>query len=159
MKMQDVCSVFQQAGMKQVSSVLASGNILFQADETPERLRPDLELALTKWYEAEVSLFILNKTQLENLLEAVPFESSEEMHIYVFVCEAGFETTLEQNFLEQENTFLEEGKIKNNFFFWKVAKGETLKTPFSKILSKKAYQSKFTSRNLNTIQKIVAKMK
>ena len=38
MKMAEVCYVFKKAGMKDVSSVLATGNILFESDEAPENL-------------------------------------------------------------------------------------------------------------------------
>ena len=36
MKMVEVVEVFKNAGMKNVSSVLATGNILFESEETPE---------------------------------------------------------------------------------------------------------------------------
>jgi uncharacterized protein (DUF1697 family) len=39
MKMTDVCKVFADAGMKNVSSVLASGNILFQSNKNADDLK------------------------------------------------------------------------------------------------------------------------
>lgn len=158
MKMKDVCEVVKQAGMNQVSSVLASGNILFQTDENKAELRKRLELALTKWYQEEVSLLVFDEMELKSLLAAVPFASNDAVHLYVFLCEAGFETTLEALFQTQSKGPLEEAMISQGFFFWQVAKQETLHTEFSKVLGKKAYKTKFTSRNLNTIHKIVSKM-
>ena len=43
MKMVEVCDVFKKAEMKDVSSVLATGNILFESDEAPENLKQKLE--------------------------------------------------------------------------------------------------------------------
>ena len=54
----------------------------------------------------------------------------------------------------QEN---EEAKIVNQNFYWKIPKGNTLDSGFGKILGKKLLKDKFTSRNINTIEKIMNK--
>lgn len=43
MKMAEVCKVFQDIGVKDVSSVLASGNIIFSSDDSAENLKTKLE--------------------------------------------------------------------------------------------------------------------
>ena len=43
MKMADVCEVFEKAGMQDVSSVLATGNILFSSDKSAAELKKILE--------------------------------------------------------------------------------------------------------------------
>lgn len=43
MKMAEVCAVFEKAGMKDVSFVLASGNILFSSDKNKDELKTVLE--------------------------------------------------------------------------------------------------------------------
>ena len=48
MKMAEVCDVFKKAGMKDVSSVLATGNILFESDEAPENLKQKYLIPLCK---------------------------------------------------------------------------------------------------------------
>ena len=55
----------------------------------------------------------------------------------------------------QEN---EEAKIVNQNFYWKIPKGNTLDSSFGKILGKKSFKDKFTSRNINTIEKMVNKL-
>lgn len=47
MKMADVCDVFRSAGMTDVMSVLASGNIIFHSDCSQADLRRILESAMT----------------------------------------------------------------------------------------------------------------
>ena len=39
--------------------------------------------------------------------------------------------------------------------YWNPVKGTTVDTPFAKLLSRKAYRSSTTNRNLRTLQKIV----
>ncbi|SDZ73099.1 Protein of unknown function [Porphyromonadaceae bacterium KH3R12] len=47
MKMAEVCSVFEKTGMENVSSVLASGNILFSSDKKKDELKALLEKAMS----------------------------------------------------------------------------------------------------------------
>lgn len=47
---------------------------------------------------------------------------------------------------------------RKNHFYWKVKKGNTLESNFGKILGKKGFKDCFTSRNLNTFDKILNKL-
>ena len=46
MKMADVVEVFKKQGLINVSSILATGNILFESEENPLELRKILEKSL-----------------------------------------------------------------------------------------------------------------
>jgi uncharacterized protein (DUF1697 family) len=61
MKMADVCKVFSDAGVQNVSSVLASGNILFQSDKNSTELKTILEKAMSEHFNYEAFLFIKNE--------------------------------------------------------------------------------------------------
>jgi DNA-binding MarR family transcriptional regulator len=39
--------------------------------------------------------------------------------------------------------------------YWKVVKGESLETPFSKIIAKAKYKKNTTVRNINTLEKMI----
>jgi uncharacterized protein (DUF1697 family) len=43
----------------------------------------------------------------------------------------------------------------NNVIYWKVPKGETLETPFAKLLTQPAFKQFHTSRNLKTLRKLL----
>jgi len=60
-------------------------------------------------------------------------------------------------FQRSEKVSSEEAKIVANNFYWKVPKGNTLGSEFGKILEKNL-KSSFTSRNLNTFEKVLKKM-
>ena len=52
----------------------------------------------------------------------------------------------------------EEGLVRADSFYWKVPKEATLTTAFGRILGKKAYKDFFTSRNINTMERIIKKL-
>ena len=84
MKMAEVCDVFKKAGMKDVSSVLATGNILFESDETPENLKQKLEKALFEHFLYEAFLFLKTDEEVKQILENSPFEKDEISRVFSF---------------------------------------------------------------------------
>lgn len=157
MKMAEVCDVFKKAGMKDVSSVLATGNILFESDETPENLKQKLEKSLSEYFQYEAFLFLKTEEEVKEILENSHFEKYENLHIYSFICNSGDENLLMQEFLKTNHQEQEEAKLIKGNFYWKIPKGNTLDSEFGKILGKKSFKNILTSRNINTIEKIVNK--
>lgn len=159
MKMAEVCDVFKKAGMKDVSSVLATGNILFESDEAPENLKQKLEKSLSEHFHYEAFLFLKTDEEVKEILENSPFEKDVNLHIYSFICNSGDENLLMQEFLKTKHQEHEEAKLIKGNFYWKIPKGNTLDSEFGKILGKKSFKNILTSRNINTIEKIVNKFK
>lgn len=58
MKMIAVCELFKKSGMKNVSAVLASGNIIFSSNKKKNELKPILEKAMSDYFKYEAFLFI-----------------------------------------------------------------------------------------------------
>ena len=160
MKMAEVCQVFFAAGMEQVSSVLASGNIIFQSRRDKPELRAILEAALNEHFQMESKLFIKDADEIKALLAAVPYALDPGWHIYAFICDPGFEKTLIHEFdsLVQGSQSDESAMVNDGYFFWRVRKGSTVDTPFSKILGSRKYKEQFTSRNIGTVEKVWRKM-
>lgn len=157
MKMVEVVEVFKKAGMKNVSSILATGNILFESEETPENLRKILEKELSVYFDYEAFLFIKTAEEVKLILENSPFENAQDFHVYSFICETGNENIFLEEFNKINHQENEDAKIVNQNFYWKILKGNTLDSEFGKILGKKSFKDIFTSRNINTIEKIVNK--
>jgi uncharacterized protein (DUF1697 family) len=158
MKMAETCDVLKQAGFVGVLSVLASGNLIFQSDRPQSELRGLLESSLSEHYNDDVHLFIKSSDEVSALLAATPYNEDSELHIYTFICEAGFEDVLFKEYMKITPSDKESAEIKNGLFYWRCRKGATLDSGFSKILSRKDMKEKFTSRNIGTIAKIAAKM-
>ncbi|MCL2858815.1 MAG: hypothetical protein FWF42_03895, partial [Streptococcaceae bacterium] len=76
----------------------------------------------------------------------------------IFIAESDFAKQARVEFESVEHDPSEQVAIVEDLFYWQVEKGKTLDTPFSKILGKKKYKEEFTSRNINTLEKIVKKL-
>jgi len=160
-KMTEVCEVFRGAGMEEVSSVLATGNIIIQFDGDQSKLCGVLESALNEHFQMESRLFLKNVDEIKTMLGAVPYTSDPDWHIYAFICDPGFERVLAEEFetATQNSRSDESAMVTGGYFFWRVRKGSTLDTPFSKILGNRKFKEKFTSRNIGTMEKVYGKMK
>ncbi|PIF45976.1 uncharacterized protein (DUF1697 family) [Chryseobacterium sp. 52] len=158
MKMADVCQVFKEAGMQDVGSVLASGNIVFSSDKSAEDLKPVLEKAMSDHFSYEAFLFIKSQEETETFRKNIPFEKNDGLHIYSFVGNPGVENVLMGEFEIASKTENEKAEIVGEIFYWQVPKGNTLDSSFGKVLGKKSLKDQFTSRNINTFEKVLKKM-
>ncbi|HLV46918.1 MAG TPA: DUF1697 domain-containing protein [Flavobacterium sp.] len=154
MKMAEVCAVFEKAGMKNVSSVLASGNILFNSDKNKKELKALLEEAMSAHFNYEAFLFLKDNLEIEIICRKNPFEVHPEYHIYCFVGVPEVEEILLSKFKTAKKIKNENAQIIENNFYWKIPKGKTLDSEFGKILGRKELKNAFTSRNLNTFEKV-----
>ncbi|WP_294274570.1 DUF1697 domain-containing protein [uncultured Chryseobacterium sp.] len=158
MKMADVCQVFAGAGMENVSSVLASGNIIFSSDKNTDELKQVLEKAMSEKFSYQAFLFVKSQEETENLRSGNPFGKNDDLHVYIFVGDQGIEEILMQEFNDASKAEYEKVAIVNHVMYWQVPKGSTLDSSFGKILGRKNLKDRFTSRNINTFEKILKKM-
>ncbi|WP_292010316.1 DUF1697 domain-containing protein [Chryseobacterium sp.] len=158
MKMAEVCKVFNEAGMKEVGSVLASGNIIFSSGEKEKELKLKLEKAMSDHFSYEAYLFLKSDKEIEEIWNKNPFEKKDNFHIYAFIGSPEVENTLMKEFENASKTEDEKGTIVDHVFYWQVSKGNTLDSSFGKVLGKKSLKDKVTSRNINTFEKLVNKM-
>lgn len=158
MKMAEVCQVFKDIGMKDVSSVLASGNIVFSSDKSADELKVILEKAMSEHFSYEAFLFIKSHEETSVFWNSIPFEKNDDLHIYGFVGMPGVENVLMEEFEKAAQAENEKADIVNNIFYWQVPKGNTLDSTFGKVLGKKSLKDQMTSRNVNTFEKILKKM-
>ena len=111
MKMAEVIKVFSDAGMKDVSTVLASGNILFSSDKKPSELKIILEKAMSHYFEYEAFLFLKNQDEIAEILNNNPFSKADDLHIYVFVGTEGSENILLEEFTNAKKQKKKELKL------------------------------------------------
>ncbi|MCJ7936345.1 MAG: DUF1697 domain-containing protein [Chryseobacterium sp.] len=158
MKMADVCQVFKDAGMNDVSSILASGNIVFSSDKNENDLKTILEKAMSDHFSYEAFLFVKSQEETAVFWNSVPFEKNDDFHVYAFVGIPGVENILMEEFQKASQAENEKAEIVNDIFYWQVSKGNTLDSTFGKVLGKKSLKDQFTSRNINTFEKVLKKM-
>ena len=158
MKMAEVMNVFTDAGMKEVSSVLATGNILFSSDKKPSELKNILEKSMSEYFDYEAFLFLKNENEISEIVNNNPFNKAEDLHIYVFVGIEDVETLLMEEFSKSDKAENEKAEIVADTFYWQIQKGNTLGSTFGKVLGKKKLKDKITSRNINTFERILKKL-
>ncbi len=117
-----------------------------------------LEKALSDHFNYEAYIFIKTGEEVKKIAERNPYSKEADFHVYSFITIPDFENELLKTFNEAEKSEGEEAKISENNFYWKVKKGFTLDANFGKILGKKNFKDSLTSRNINTIEKIIAKL-
>lgn len=158
MKMAEVMNVFTDAGMKEVSSVLASGNILFSSDKKPSELKNILEKSMSEYFDYEAFLFLKNENEISDIVNNNPFNKAEDLHIYAFVGIEDVETLLMEEFSKSDKAENENAQIVADTFYWQIQKGNTLGSTFGKVLGKKKLKDKITSRNINTFERILKRL-
>ena len=158
MKMADVCAVFANVGVQKVTSVLASGNIIFSSEEEVAVLKETLQKAMSAHFNYDAFLFIKSEKEIEEILKSNPFPKDENFHTYAFIGNDGVHKILAAEFEKASKAENEEGKIAAQTFYWQISKGSTLSSEFGKILGRKSLKDQISSRNINTFEKIIKKL-
>lgn len=161
MLMKDVTSIFASLGFSNVKTVLASGNVIFDLSEDMElaSIKAQCEKALSDYYSSDVYCLLYPIESVELMTKHdILVESQEQLYCLLTDQKDSYENII-RLFSEAVPS---EGELLlgcETYLLWKVRKGMTLKTDFGKILGNKKFRSSLTSRNMNTIIKIVNKAK
>lgn len=155
-KMSDLKTTFERLHCQDVITYLQSGNVVFKSDKTLLDLKPILELDLSKTFDYQAFVLLYDFDLLADIVAKYPFERLETHHAYVLFVEnsATFNDlkTLAEGLVD-ESKRIELGD--NQVIYWHVERGESLTTPFAKIMAKAKYKSSTTVRNINTLEKMV----
>lgn len=74
MKMSDLRQLFDDAGFQNTQTVLATGNVIFGADDDREQVARRIERAFDQLYNYKTIAILYTKQELQALLEAEPFK-------------------------------------------------------------------------------------
>jgi uncharacterized protein (DUF1697 family) len=74
----DLAAVFERLGFSGVKTLLASGNVMFDADEAPQALRPAIEAALEQRFGFDVGTVLRSQDDLRAMVAADPFAGKTE---------------------------------------------------------------------------------
>jgi uncharacterized protein (DUF1697 family) len=154
-KMAELKTCLEKVGLKNVKTILQSGNVVFDSDQTDiPKLKQQTEEALTKTFNYPAKVQVVSIEKLRKIIQANPFaDAPADYHQYVIFIENDLEAGL---VAEAGKQLGEEVRAGQGVVYWKVQKGQTLKTPFAKLLTKSKYKEFNTNRNINTLQKIMA---
>jgi len=148
---------YEDAGMTNVSTLLQSGNVVFDCPKTDDdEVTEALESAVSQRFNYPAKILVLKKSELQPLADAYPFDSSnQDFQHYVIFVRAGMAKDLADaaGKLDPKTEAVQAG---DGVVYWRVQKGMTLKTTFANVLTKQPFRDAHTNRNLNTVRKLLA---
>lgn len=151
-KMPDLKNAFQDMGFQNATTFLQTGNVVFESEKNISEIKVILEKGLTETFHYQAFVLLYDFDVLDEIVAKYPFQKDENNHAYVIFVEG--ESVFEELATIAE-TVDEEIAKGNTVLYWKVPKGESLNTPFSKITAKAKYKSTTTVRNINTLEKML----
>ena len=157
LKMAEVAEALTTAGFTNVATVLASGNVVLDSAAKMATVRSKAEAALRDAFGYDAWVLAYAHDAVRAISEAFPFEREVDgHHSYVtFVTDA--EVLDELAALAGDAGPDEKIERGEGVVYWQVPKGATLDTTMGKTMGKKRYKSSTTTRNLRTIEKVLAK--
>ncbi len=152
--MADLETCLTEAGLRKIATLLQSGNVTFESDRSALELKKVIEIALTRTFRYPARAQVLTVAELRKIIGQYPFGiARDSQHDYVVFMENGLERDLVDETCQLapgEQVVAGQGVV-----YWRVDKGSTLKSNFSKLLTKARYKEFNTNRNLKTLQKII----
>lgn len=158
-KMADLAAAFRELGYADVKTVLASGNVAFEADAAANELKPQIEAALRERFGYEAWVHVLTVGEIARIVEAFPFDAEREgWHPYVIFLMGELLTNAEprETLLDLElDPALESVADGDGVLYWTVERGHTLDSVVGKASGKTRFKALTTTRNLRTLIKLL----
>jgi uncharacterized protein (DUF1697 family) len=155
-----LATTFTEQGFAGVRTVLASGNVAFDApDGTASaalaELKGRIESTLEQAFGYDAWIVLVPQERMAQLAAAYPFARADETeHPYVVFSSdenVASELLAAVQDLTQEVESIVAG---DGVLYWRVPRGSTLDSPFAKLLAKSRYKPHITTRNLRTVEKL-----
>lgn len=157
-KMDDLKKTLVTLGLKNVNTLLTSGNVSFQTEEiNTSLLLENIKLALFKNFSYDEDIFLRTDEELQNLIHINPFKQvsiSEQTRLYVSFLFEESDGFLPISNEKQEKDFTILYTTKKEICSVLTLNKNMDTTKCMKILEK-AYGKRITTRNWNTVQKLL----
>jgi uncharacterized protein (DUF1697 family) len=151
-KMADMATMFEKEGLKNVKTILASGNAVFDSQKSAPALEKLLETMFKKNYNRDIFVLVRSMPELEKLAKLDPFKKikvTKNTRLYVTFCK-----TKPKGIKPAKHPGFQILGTKDREIFSVLELSETVKTPdVMKIMGKEVGTT--TMRNWNTIQKVL----
>jgi uncharacterized protein (DUF1697 family) len=154
MSMKELSGLFVELGMKNVTTYIQSGNVVFDSEnDDSSDISKKLETAISKVFGYEISVIIRSKQELREIIKKNPFASEDEKMLYTtFLKEIPDKELLSE--LQGKNINNDEIRIidKNAYLLIRSGYGNT---KLSNAFIEKKLRVVSTTRNINTVKKLI----
>ncbi|MDB5164999.1 MAG: hypothetical protein JWL89_625 [Candidatus Saccharibacteria bacterium] len=147
----------EKIGFQNVVTVLATGNVILESEHENEVVRRTLEQGISEQFGYEARALVYTFGELADIVNDYPFDQFDTAkHDYIILMDDGMAHQLMKLAPEVDKTN-EQIALGNGVIYWNVTKGMTLDSAFAKQITKAAKQGVTTTRNINTLNKILLK--
>jgi uncharacterized protein (DUF1697 family) len=144
--MTELKALCEEAGFKNVSTYIQSGNVIFESQVAEEKVVSKIESALKKRLQNPVSVMIRTIEELENIISNNPFQSANPSQVGVLLLGKRIEPEILNDFSGKEAEEIVAGKREIYIHFPNGMGKSKLKFPKS--------AKDGTVRNINTVKKL-----
>lgn len=155
----DLAALVRGLGFDAVATVLASGNVRFEADAGASgraELKTALERALRERFAYDAWIVLVTLDELRAAIDAFPFDAEDpSRQPYVVFCS---DVRVQEELADAAasvDPVEDPVRTGPGVLYWSPEKGRSVDTPFAKVLGKARYKATTTTRNLRTLVKIV----
>ena len=158
-RMTDLKIAFEKMGFKNVRTVLASGNVVFESEQEDKiALGKEIESSLKRVFEKEISVILRSRNELKKLQSSEPFEGitmNSDIRLYVtFLSRKTGPRTISIPYSSQKKEFrIIHATPSEVLSVLDLSKGKGT-TDLMNILEKE-FGSDVTTRNWNTVLKLL----
>lgn len=153
----DLREAFAGLGFEGVRTVLASGNVVFEAPAASSRreLTSRIERALRDRFGYDAWIVLVTRSELDRVIDAFPFDA-DDANRQPWVVFASEPAALDElmAFADQADPDVDPLAAGPGVVYWNPVKGTTVDTPFAKLLAKARFKPVTTNRNLRTLRKL-----
>lgn len=155
--MADLRSALESAGSTEVRTVLASGNVLLTADSDDRAaVASGLHDVIRDRFGFDVAVVVVDLPTVQAAIDGYPFPPDPERHAYVVFAQQPASLDELHALADSVDSAVEQVARGDGVLYWEVPKGRTLDSPFGKRFGQRAKAGAVTTRNRNTLEKIVA---
>lgn len=155
--MADLAAALEDAGFGDVRTVLASGNVLLtSASDEPAAVSRDVSAVIRDRFGFEVGVITAPLPVVRDAAAAYPFARAGDRHAYVVFADDPAVLTDLVDGAGPLDAAVERVLAGRDVLYWDAPKGGTLTTVFGRRLGARQRGGVVTTRNLNTLEKVLA---
>jgi len=157
--MSSLQTLFRGLGFAGVKTVLASGNVLFEAppgQNDASAIKARIEAALSRAFGYQAWIVLQGVDTLAQVVGGYPFDPNREgWHPYVVF--SSDPTALAELLAGADELDPEDERVSggDGVLYWEVRRAVGVKSRFSKLSGKPRFRSSTTTRNLRTLHKLL----
>jgi uncharacterized protein (DUF1697 family) len=155
--MADLRAALEVAGCTEVRTILASGNVVLTSDlDEPSAIADTVSTVIQERFGFDVAVIVVSLPIVRRAVEEYPFPRQDDRHAYVVFADEDTALADLVGAAAELDDAEERVKPGEGVVYWDVLKGRTLDSTFGKRFGRWQKAGTVTTRNINTLEKILA---